>query len=183
MLWITSIYWDAAKRYLPDERITTLFIAESPPHYNPEEEPRYFYFNKLRGKEHLFRNMMSVLNPKGLRKAIETADKASALLAFKKAGYFLTDATDIPVNHLDFKRRIIEIQKGLPSLVGRVQSLADKSTPIILIKKATLKPVQDRLVNLGFNIIGPEPLPFPAYGNQKRFRNSLRSRLAGLKGS
>lgn len=172
-----SIYHRAAKRYIPNE-IKILFIAESPPHYNEGEKPRYFYFDELNGKDYLFRNIMKVLLPKELKTALETRNKIPALLAFCHMGYFLIDAVNHSINKLPLNERVGEISRELPSLLDRVERLIRKKTPIILIKKTTLGIVQRKLLSLGYFLCYPEPLPFPAFGKQTDFQESLLEALS-----
>jgi hypothetical protein len=57
-----ELYEKAAKRFKPD-KIKILFIAESPPFKKEGEEPRYFYFENVKGNDFLFRSIMEVLFP------------------------------------------------------------------------------------------------------------------------
>lgn len=92
-----KMYEKAANKYKPD-KIKILFIAESPPFKKEGEVLRYFYFEKNRGKDFLFRSIMEVVFPEDYANFKVNKNKILLLNKFRESGFFLIDACDRPIN-------------------------------------------------------------------------------------
>ena len=175
-----EMYEKAAEKYKPD-KIKTLFIAESPPFAEEGKEPRYFYFEDVKGRDYLFRSIMEVLFPeeyKDFKKSDKRANKKKVplLKKFKDAGFFLIDACDEPVNQ--HRNRDFFIGKNFQRLVKKIKGLIHKDAKIILIKKNIFDLLFKELKERGFNVINTKHLDFPSSGNQKKFKEKLKRLLA-----
>ncbi len=172
----TNIYKRVAQKYRPSS-IRRLFIAESPPHKKEGEELRYFYFEKVRGKDFLFRNLMMVLFPKEYEIHKKDKNKKYLLGKFKNNGNFLIDACEYPINQIAEKERNKVIENESKNLIKQLKSLFSKNTKIILIKKNVYEILALKLKNAGFDILNNQFIDFPSQGNQKKFRNKLKNLL------
>ena len=167
------MYEKAANKYKPD-KIKILFIAESPPFKKEGEALRYFYFEKVRGKDFLFRSIMEVVFPEDYIDFKVNKNKILLLNEFRESGFFLIDACDYPINQ--HKDRDNFINNDFPKLVQKIKTLID-DTKIILIKKNIFELLSGRLKSQGFNVINAEHLDFPSCGNQLKFKNKLKRLL------
>ena len=170
-------YKEASEKYRPD-KIKILFIAESPPFYKKDEEPRYFYFEKLTGNDSLFREIMKVLYPNEHLQSKK--GKIQLLKKFQKNGFFLIDACECPINQEKKKKvRNYHIEKNFPKLKEKIKKLINKDTKIILIKKNVYDLLHKKLKDEKFNVINNKFLPFPSHGHQIKFREKLICLLDG----
>ena len=103
----------------------------------------------------------------------ETDSKAELLGRFKKDGYFLIDAIDIPINDVTERERNKVIIEHRNQKINEIRQLVIPSTPIFLIKKNIFDIFYTSLIDLGFNVVNDEVLPFPSTGNQKKFREKF----------
>jgi hypothetical protein len=142
-----------------------VFIAESPP-----ASGKYFYDTSGGVTEPLFRAMMrDVLN-------ISPQSKRDGLHAYQEAGYLLVDATYVPVNKgLTAKQRDAQILSDYPLLLDDLASLGiGGNTRIVLVKANICRLLDRKLSSDGFNVLNRGMVvPFPASGNQTRFRQSI----------
>lgn len=167
----TEFYSIAREKYLP-KKVNLVFIAESPPFVELGVEPRYFYFDTLSKKDFLYRGMMQALFPKA-----DVKDKPPFLREFQEKGFLLMDASELPVNQYSDKQRDRAILEGLPDLLSRLKSLPGSPSEIVLIKKNVFDLLYFPLISNSFEVLNKESIPFPACGNQKRFRTKLREAL------
>jgi len=147
-----------------------VFVAESPP-----VSGHYFYDPSGKVGEPLFRAMMRDV----LDKSPES--KAEGLQAFKERGYLLVDATYFPVNkHLSDRERDDRIIADYPLLVEDLtQVIRTEGTRIILIKVNICRLLEPKFVSDGFNVVNKGRIvPFPAFGNQARFRRVIAAILS-----
>ncbi len=163
------------------EKIKVLFIAEAP----PKAKDRFFYFEDVREKDSLFLEMMKVIYPddkdikerniKNIRKR-----KREFLERFKNDRYYLTDASERPMedNRKSTKRR--QLRNSLTKLIQKVEDLVSKDTKIILISKPVYEICYKELKSRGFNVINEGHIPFPGSGHQKKFREMLRKLLKNM---
>lgn len=149
-------------KYRPP-RPKLVLIAESPP-----AGGRYFYDLSGKVTEPLLRAMMQdVLG-------ISPSSKEEGLSEFAKAGYLLVDATYTPVNKsFTPKERDAKILEDYPLLLQDLNDLLpDKATKIMLIKANVCRLLDARLQADGYNVINRGIIvPFPAFGNQGKFRD------------
>jgi len=169
-----ELYEKASKKYKPD-KIKYLFIAESPPVKKDDEELRYFYFEKFKGKDFLFNSIMEVVLPDHYIDYKTHNNKALLLNKFKENGYFLIDACEYPINQ--YKNRDSFILSDFPTLLQKIKTIGDDDTKIILIKKNIFDLLYTRLKEHGFNVINTEHLDFPSCGNQLKFKDKLKKLL------
>ncbi len=167
-------YRVAREAYRP-ERVRVLLIAESPP-----ASGGYFYFEKTTGRDHLFRETMKALGlwpeDKSMPKGI---DKRPLLRQFQSRDFFLIDTSLVSVDRLPSRERRETIVKGVSRLIEDVRNIGPES--IIIVKASIYALVGDALERAGFadKVLNLGALPFPSHGNQRKYREKLRSLMAG----
>ena len=171
-----ELYKTAAQKYKPD-KIKILFIAESPPNKKEGEELRYFYFENVKNRDSLFRNMMQVLFPEEYDDFKRSKDKTPLLNKFKENGFFLIDACESPINQHKNRMRDDLINKDFPKLLQKIKTVIDDDTKTILIKKNVFDLLFYRLKSEGINVINTEYLEFPSSGHQLKFKTKLTNLL------
>ena len=154
-------------KYKP-ENLKAIFILESPP-----KSGKYFYDPEGETTEPLFKAMMELIGCK-------PTDKASGLVEFAKKGFIIVDATYTPVNHYkEGKERDQAIMIWRSTLLKDLEILTpNKKTPIVLVKANICRLFAGLLKSAGFNVINNGiTIPFPATGQQGRFRKQIASVL------
>jgi hypothetical protein len=166
------------ERYRP-ERVTVLFVAESPPEPS-DDEVRFFYNPDLESWDYLYRAVMQCVFPEEFE--YRPREKADWLRKFQAHGYYLIDATDRPVNRLSpaERRRVLDAAVG--GKVAEIRRLVARGTPIVLVKKNVFATFEGPLRDAGYNVIHESFLPFPAYGHQARFVEACRQCLRKARG-
>jgi hypothetical protein len=153
-----SDYLKFRNAYIP-EKIKTIFIAECPP---------------VSGGcfERLFIAMMrDVLD-------MTPASKVEGLKEFAARGYFLIDATYTPVNRLSEKAKEAMILGDFPMLLAELNHYAKPETGIVLVKANVCRLLKPKLQERGFHVLNRElVIPFPASGQQGKFRIAIRQVL------
>jgi hypothetical protein len=152
-------YHDMRRRYLPDNT-KLVIVAESPP-----VSGLYFYDPTGKTTEALFSALMKQLS-------FSPESKEDGLKEFQRRGWILVDAVYEPVNSRGISNhdRNNIIQRGYPQLKGDLESLlANRATPLILIKANIYRTLGDILVKDGFNVLNKRPIPFPSHGRQPEF--------------
>ena len=86
---------------------------------------------------------MEVLFPDEYEHFKIDGNKILLLNKFKESGFFLIDACDYPINH--HKDRNSFINNDFLKLIQKIETLIDKDTKIILIKKNIFELLFDRL--------------------------------------
>jgi hypothetical protein len=133
------------------QQIATLFVGESPPHNGT-----FFY----KGDSRLFRELKKVFG-----------DSVGFLSEFKAKGLFLDDLVLYPINHMEKAERKAHRWKGVPSVAQRMKSY-QPSTVVALM--CAIKPmVVEAMRRAGLSRIPLYVMPFPAQGNQVRFRTKM----------
>lgn len=163
-----SEYLKLRDRFTP-QNPKIIFVLESPP-----ASGLYFYNPDGKTTEPLFKAMMKdVLE-------IEPKTKEEGLQKFAAAGYLIIDATYTPVNNLDDDEADAIIGRDFRDLVEDLSKHATADTGIVLVK-ANICDLEPKLKEAGFNILNAGVrIPFPATGNQNKFRSAIRAVL-GLK--
>jgi len=151
--------------------IKYLLIAESPPKCD-DKNVRFFYNPNKENYDYLFKSIMDIVFPSFI-KDYRKGDKDKYLKKFQEKGFYLIDATDIPVNRLSTKKRNEMIRNGMKSKIKEIENLIDKNTPIFLIKKNVYDIFKEELKNLGYNVAQDDFLPFPCCGHQKKFKEKF----------
>lgn len=152
--------------------IKCLLIAESAPDINSS---RFFYYKEhFKKGDSLFMETMKSLFPvDGVTGRHYKENKSAYLHKFQDAGYYLEDASSIPFpkgSSSNYKKSILD--KELPFLLIRLQSIISKETPIILIASTVFEVCFERLKKEGFNVLNNNPIPFPI-SKQAVFRAEL----------
>ena len=161
-------YHKLRAKYTP-RRLKLVIIAESPP-----VSGKYFYDHTGAVGEPLFRALMHDLV------GISPGSKEEGLSEFAKAGFLLVDATYIPVNKsFSPKERNAKILEDYPLLLNDLHSLlTTKKTKIMLIKANVCRLLDAKLQSDGFDVINRGIIvPFPAFGQQVRFRKAVKGLL------
>ncbi|MDH3890184.1 MAG: hypothetical protein OEV49_03800 [candidate division Zixibacteria bacterium] len=165
----TRAYYHKLRAVYTPRRPKLVIIAESPP-----ASGKYFYDLTGRVTEPLLRAVMRDIL------GISPDSKEEGLTKFARAGFLLVDATYTPVNKsFAPKERNAKILKDYPLLVKDLKRLLPKrNTRILLIKANICRLLDTRLQADGFNVINRGVVvPFPAYGQQVRFREAVKALL------
>lgn len=169
-----SYYEETRRKYKPEE-IRTLLIAEAPP---KTDSGRFFYFKDVKDKDSLFLETMKVLYPDLFTSTKEVREmKPDFLKQFSNDGFYLIDASEVPMEDTTPRIKIRQLREHLPSLMDKVRNLVDKETKIILISATVYKVCFEPLKNAGLNVLNEGSIDFPGLGRQKLFREKLGSVL------
>ncbi len=167
----TNIYWNQAKKYLPEE-IGVLFIAESPPAFKDPNKKAYFYCENSYGGDMLFATIMKAILYVDYSKNPQR--KKILLEEFKnKKKCFLVDAVRYPINR-DIvwrpvppsvrEKHLLKNQEVLLELLSDMkknQHIVD-STKFILIKKTVYDILYDTLSEK-YEVLNEHPIGFPRW--------------------
>jgi hypothetical protein len=165
------------QRYKP-ERVTVLFVAESPPS-SSDDEVRFFYNPRQERWDHMYRAVMKAVFPEF---EYGPGEKEDWLRKFKEHGYYLIDATDRPVNRLSSAERRSELNAAVEGKLSEIRMLVTPGTPIVLVKKNIFAAFNRPLRGAGYNVIHACFLPFPSHGHQARFVEACRNCLREARG-
>ncbi len=177
VLFIKEKFELARERYKPD-RIKYLLVAEAPP---PEDSNRFFYYLDVDRGDSLFLETMKVLYPTGYDTRTVRNKKAIYLERFRADGFYLIDATDIPMPNYSRAQKRKQFRTSLPELIEKIGLLSNKKVKIILISAPVYQECYEPLMMKGFNVINTEMIDFPGSGGQNKFRNKMR-KVLGISG-
>jgi hypothetical protein len=166
------------KRYKP-KTVKVLFVAESPP-VSDDDKVRFFYNPRQERWDYMYRAVMEAVFP-DFQYFPDEKDKW--LRKFQKHGYYMIDATDMPVNRISAAKRHQILKDSVKLKQDEISKLVTKKTPIVLIKKNVFEVFNEPLRNAGYNVIHEEFLPFPSHGHQPRFIDACRNYLVKNKRS
>ena len=177
----TSIYWNAAKKFLP-EKIKILIVAESPPAFNNDYPTSYFYFSECPKADLLFYTIIKAIYNIDFQKGID--DRIKVLEQFKNDGYFLIDSVDYPINKdrngnkISNKLREKIINNNKREFLNRIKYFQDcgiinKQTKIMLIKATVFHQLKDSFNN----IMNKTPIRFPNYVKDRVVIQDIRELL------
>lgn len=160
----------ARLKYKPD-RVKYLLIAEAP----PDNIERFFYYENVRQHDYLFLGVAQALYPElkenFLANGRNSDIKKSILLKFKADGFYLLDLSDLPLSLMTGN-----LLAQLPTLIKKINEVADEQTKIILIKAnvydIAFHPLQEK-----FNNVIDIRIPFPAQRWQIEFQTEFRKAL------
>ena len=182
-------YNKAAEIYRPN-RVKVLFIAESPPSYASTDKMSYFFFDQNPGSDILFATIIKAVFDVNYHKA--DGNKAELLRRFRRKGFWLLDAVNVPINKLAGQRtspkeRNCLISNSIPDLLGRLDRLKkrgviDYRTGIILIKKIVYQILSPVLITKGYNVLNSRHIDFPKYYRDRDTIREIRlvSQEAGI---
>lgn len=169
---LVDLYASARNKYKP-AAIETLLLAEAPPH-NLE---RFFYYEDVKSHDSLFLEIMGVLYPEQKQKYLKagrpTHQKEELLRRFQSDGYWLLNVADIPLSYTSEA-----LADFIPSLLKKLKTYIQKTTPVILIKASVYETVYAVLAEEGYNVIN-DKIPFPGSGQQGVFRKKFKKALEG----
>lgn len=165
-----NYYKKLRNKFLP-KNLKTIFLMESPP-----SSGKYFYDETGNTNESLFSAMMGVLSIK------TPQTKRRGLEEFAKKGYFLVDATHVPVNDIrNPRKRDDKILENYDKLVVDLHEIiGNEDVRIILVQKNICRLFQIRkpLRKEGFDIVNNgETIPFPSHHWQREFDQKIRKFL------
>ena len=152
------------KRYKPD-RIKVLFVAESPPE-SSDDKVRFFYNPSQERHDYMYRSVMKAFFPDFEHRS---GEKEKWLRRFQKAGCYMIDATDKPVNRLSSAQRRKELNRNLDRKIAEITKLTSPRTAIVLVKRNIFEIFNQPLRDARRNVIHGSFLPFPSHGHQARF--------------
>lgn len=154
----------AREKYKPS-LIKCLFLAEAPPELDSN---RFFYFEKVSTGDTLFITTMKGLFAKefvGMEQYEVTrllrANKTTFLKRFQELGFYLEDASSIPMpdRKRSTKRKILLTE--LEGLLKRMEHYVDMKTPVILISAMVHEVCSEPLKKAGVFILNDNAIPFP----------------------
>ncbi len=110
--------------------------------------------------------------------------KEQGLRELQRLGWILMDATCEPVNKLESeaaREQVIARDYGL--LLRDLATVADKTTPIVLIKKTVCRVLEPRLLAAGYNVINRgRVVYFPSHSRQLQFAEQFSAVLREANG-
>ncbi len=160
----------ARQKYKP-ETVKFLLVAEAP----PDSLERFFYYDNVRQHDYLFLGVAEALYPKPKEQFLLSGRsreiKNSILQTLQQDGFYLLDLSELPLSLLD-----TDLQSQLPSLVEKINSVADDNTQIILIKANVYDVAFDYLKQKIKNVIN-QRITFPGQGGQRKFQDEFKQAL------
>ncbi|MEQ6120532.1 hypothetical protein [Reichenbachiella sp. MALMAid0571] len=161
----------ARLRYKPD-KVKYLLIAEAP----PDSLGRFFYYENVHQHDYLFLGVAEALYPDLKTKFIASGRsgdiKRSILLKLQADGFYLVDLSELPLSLLSN-----DLDSQLPSLIERINQVANSDTKIILIKATVYDSAFWTLKEQGLENIIDVRISFPGQGGQRLFQTEFRSAL------
>ncbi len=170
-------YAERRARWKPDE-VRLLLIAESAPDDGGDEpNRRFFYDDHLTGRDGLFRQVVHVLfeNP-GLKSGPNA--KVPWLAKLRDRGVYLIDLAQVPVNYHFKAERAAALEQNIAATIALAKELAPQG--IVLVKQNVFDLLNGPLRAAGLPVLHDEFIPFPASGQQTRFRERFASALASF---
>lgn len=160
----------ARQKYKP-ETVKYLLVAEAP----PDSLERFFYYDNVRQHDYLFLGVAEALYPKlkeqFLLSGRSSEIKNSILQTLQQDGFYLLDLSELPLSLLD-----TDLQSQLPSLVEKINSVADDNTQIILIK-ANVYDIVFYYLKPKFENVIDQRITFPGQGGQRKFQDEFKQTL------
>lgn len=161
-----------ARLYYKPDIVKYLLIAEAP----PDSFQRFFYYDNVRQHDYLFLGVAQALYPIFKDKFISSGRssdiKNSILLKLKSDGFYLIDLSELPLSLMTG-----DLSSQLPSLVEKINKVADENTKTILIKATVYDCAFHYLQGKGFGNVVDVRIPFPGQGGQKLFQTKFREAL------
>ena len=96
---------------------------------------------------------------------------------FKGLGLYLDDLCLEPVNHMSRSKRREKRREGVPSLAKRLESMMPLK--VVVLMRGIESEVRDAIKQADLSV-SVNSVPFPSYGNQKRFVRELGEILLAL---
>ena len=171
-------YAERPARWKPDE-VRLLLIAESAPDDGGDESNRrFFYDDNLTGRDGLFRQVVQVLFGGHELKSGPNA-KVPWLAKLRDRGVYLIDLAQVPVNYRSKAERAAALEQNISATIALAKELAPEG--IVLVKQNVFDLLNGPLRAAGFPVLHDEFIPFPASGQQARFRERFTTALHNSK--
>lgn len=177
-----AAYWAFRARFRP-RTVRLLLIAESPPRSFGLESLRHFYHPAAPPPDTLFRATAPVLVGEDAtpRPESRTTAKERALARLAKAGFFLLDSAQCPVNHLASPAIRGEVARRCADVVLRDWlarlCFAPEARICLVVRSSVPRSVLPVLQELGLDdrVVFPGGLPFPGRwpGHREAFQRGL----------
>jgi hypothetical protein len=149
----------AAEQYQPD-KVDLLLVSEAP----PDALDRYFYFERVREQDSLFRYVCRVL----LDREPSREGKEQLLAELRDRGVFLIDLKETPVDGTPLATYV-------PALIERCRELAPRR--VVLIKATVYDAAYHHLKAAGLPV-SEVRVPFPGSGRQRQFVEAFSRAVA-----
>lgn len=169
----------ARQKYLPEDGIKILFVAEAP----PVDPNRFFYFEHVDRQDGLFLELMRALYPDSRRLTVPElrARKSLFLRRFQADGHYLIDASDRPMPRKASRATKCRLlQASLSDFVSNARALVTAETPVVLISRTVFDICRDPLLHAGCRVVNSEMIDFPGSGQQEHFRRKIFAALRPL---
>lgn len=161
---------NARQKYKP-ETVKYLLVAEAP----PDSLERFFYYDNVRQHDYLFLGVAEALYPKlkeqFLLSGRSSEIKNTILQKLQQDSFYLLDLSELPLSLLD-----TDLQSQLPSLVDKINSVANDNTQIILIK-ANVYDIAFYYLKQKFKNVIDQRITFPGQGGQRKFQDEFKQAL------
>lgn len=143
-------------------------MAESPPR---EGSGRFFYFEEVPVGDSLFLELMKALyeDARGNAKTLRQR-KVEYLKRFRDDGFYLIDASQVPVAGESRSVKTQAIQAGLGQLEHDLIEIQHPNMKVVLVSSLVYEICCEPLRRAGFNVINTEMVDFPGFGRQKEFQ-------------
>lgn len=161
---------NARQKYKPGT-VKYLLVAEAP----PDSLERFFYYETVRQHDYLFLGVAEALYPKlkeqFLLSGRSSEMKTKILQKLQQDGFYLLDLSELPLSLLE-----MDLKSQLPSLVDKINSIADENTRIILIK-ANVYDIAFYYLKQKFKNVIDQRITFPGQGGQRKFQDEFKQAL------
>ena len=170
-------YAERRARWKP-EHVRLLIVAESAPDDGGDPaRRRFFYDDALTGRDGLFREVVRVMFDDPPLVSGPHA-KVPWLEQLRARGVYLLDLAPVPVNYASPQVRREVLGRRVRALVEEAVSLNPRG--VVLVKKNVFELLYDPMRVAGLNVLQSQAIPFPASGQQARFRAGLDGALRHL---
>lgn len=160
----------ARQKYKP-EILNYLLIAEAP----PDSLERFFYYDNVRQHDYLFLGVAEAIYPKLKNKFLlskrSSEIKNIILQTLQNDGFYLLDLSELPLSLLGSDLRL-----QLPTLVDKINAVADENTQIILIK-TNVYDIAYHFLKQKFSNVIDQRITFPGQGGQRKFQVEFKQAL------
>ena len=170
--------WYASLRgaWKPDH-VRLLLIGESAPDDGGDpENRRFFYADKLTGKDNLFRAVVHALYDEPSLDS-RTTDKRAWLARLQRDGVFLIDLVPYPINGTDMATSRSRARRHHAEECA-YRAAALNPDGIIVCHGPSFKVLRRPLVERGLPLLHEEPIPFPLGNWRARFVEKVRDALS-----
>ena len=170
-------YAERRARWKPNT-VRLLLIAESAPDDGGDiAHRRFFYDDTLTGRDGLFRQVVHVLFGNPELKSGPGA-KVPWLEKLRDQGVYLIDLAAVPVNYHSKSERAAALQQNIDATIALAKELDPEG--VVLVKQNVFDLLTGPLRTAGLRVLHDEFIPFPASGQQARFRERFAAATRAL---